>query len=87
MFSDLLNIEFESFDKFNINIQYANNFTRICYSIIKEIIINYKEQILIIDIKKNKYCNICRVSLKKRKDSTRYWEYCISKYTQVKLIK
>ena len=53
------------FNKFNINIFCVKNFTRRYYLIIKEIIVNYKEQILIINIKKNKYCNICKVSLNK----------------------
>jgi len=42
------------------------------YLIIKEIIINYKEQIIITSIEKNKYYNICRVFLRKYKKFTRY---------------
>ena len=54
--------------KIEINIRYVDSFIRRYYLIISEIIINYEEQVLIIDIKKNRYYSIYRVPLDKREN-------------------
>ena len=51
-----------------MNIHYANDYIKHCHSIINEFIMNYKKQILIIDIKINKHYNIYRILLNKRQN-------------------
>ena len=51
-----------------MNIYCVDNYIRRYHSIINEFMMNYKEQILIIDIKIHKHCNICKVSSNKRQN-------------------
>ena len=48
---------------------------------------NYEKQILIIDIKINRHCSICKISLNKRQNLIKKWKYRTHEYIQTKFAK
>ena len=52
--------------KEGIKIRYADDFKRRCYPVFAGLIVDYKEQVLITDVKANMQCAICHVSPKER---------------------
>ena len=52
----------------------ADSLKRRCYLILAGIIVNYKEQILIIKIKANVQFFICHISLQEQENLTKLWQ-------------
>lgn len=57
--------------KDGIEIRYAHDFKQHCYPILASLMIDYKEQVLIIGIKTNIQCSIYYILLKKREYITK----------------
>lgn len=53
--------------KDGIKLVYIDGYKRCCYFILVDFIVNYEEQVFIIDIKINIHCVICYILLKERK--------------------
>ena len=58
-----------------IEIRCANGFKRRCYSVFAGLIVDYKEQVLIIGVKANIQYFICHIQPKKRKRVTKKCEF------------
>ena len=65
-----------------ILMKYANEKTRKCFFIIINFICDYEKQMIIIDVKNNQHCIICRISFKKREIFTRQWSFRTHEWTQ-----
>ena len=61
--------------KEGIKIRYANSFKQRCYPIFSSLMVGYKEQILITDIKANMQCFICHLLLKEGECLTKKSEF------------
>ena len=59
------------YTKEGIELVYANGYKRCCHSILAGFMMDYKDQVLIIDIKVNMQCSICHVLLKEKELITR----------------
>ncbi len=68
--------------KNDILIKCANFKYRRCFSIIADFICDYEKQIIIIEIKNEQHCIICRVSLKARKNLMIIYSYRTHEWTQ-----
>ena len=60
--------------KDGIELVYVDGYKRRCYPVLAALMVDYKQQVLIIDIKANMQCSICHVLPKKRELITRLWE-------------
>lgn len=67
--------------KNGIKLVYADSYKKRCYPVLAGLIIDYKEQILILDIKVNIQYSIYYVPLKERELVTRLWESRIHQST------
>ncbi len=68
--------------KDDVDIICIDDFTRKCHSIIIKFMINYEEQILIMNIKKNQQCFIYQISFQKRENLMNIWQSHIHQFTQ-----
>lgn len=59
--------------KDNIELVYANNHKKRYYPPLANLMVDYKEQVLIISIKTNIQCSICHILLKKKELGT--WSF------------
>jgi hypothetical protein len=66
----------------NVVIRCANERFRRCISLIASFICDYEEQMLIIDVKSEQHCIICRVSSKARKNLQDHWSLRTHKFMQ-----
>ena len=68
--------------KDDVDIVCIDDFTRKCHSIIVEFMINYEEQILITNIKKNQQCFIYQILFQKRENFMSIWQSHTHQFTQ-----
>lgn len=60
--------------KNDIELMFANGYKRRCYLVLAGFMVDYKEQVFIIDIKVNMQYLICNIPLKERELVIRLWE-------------
>jgi hypothetical protein len=66
----------------NVVIRCANKWSRRCILLIANFVCDYEEQMLIIDVKSEQHCIICRVSSKARKNLQDRWSLRTHKFMQ-----
>jgi hypothetical protein len=66
----------------NVVIRCANERFRRCISLIANFVCNYEKQMLIIDVKNERHCIICRVSSKVRKNLQNRWSLRTHEFMQ-----
>ena len=65
----------------------ANEYTRKCFSIIANIMIDYEKQILIIDVKSDKHCSMCQMHSHNRNRLREIYSYRSHEFTKTQLQK
>jgi hypothetical protein len=66
----------------DVVIRCADERSRRCISLIVDFVCDYEEQILIIDVKSEQHCIICRVSSKARENLERRWSLRTHEFMQ-----
>ena len=65
----------------------ANEYTKKCFSIIANIMIDYEEQILIIDVKNDKHCSMCQMHSHNRNRLRKIYSYRSHEFIKTQLQK